>query len=202
MIQSFDPKANPILSSVIDSIDTSLQCSRYRQIASRIEIYLPGDEVIKVRENKELAEKGFGTCLINSNGFGNWNVFIIINMKNCIKANLTEREIAAVVVHELGHILNVPELKEEPTYEYCFINGIEFKWELLEEVRTANRMAIEIFADSYAIKHGYGKELISTFKKQNKNFEQKIRFCVNRIEKILNHEYLDGKVISTHKIGR
>lgn len=62
-------------------------------------------------------------------------------------------------------------------------------------------MTMEIFADAYANRHGYGKELISTFHKQNKNFEQKIGHCSPRIEKILNGEYFEGKIMSP-KNGR
>lgn len=187
---------------MIDSIENSLQCSKYNQVANRIEIYLPGDVTFKVRENRELAEKGFGICLIKSYDNGSWDVSIIVDMKNCTQANLTEREIAAVVFHELGHILNEPELQDEPTFDFCFIHGIQFSREVPDYVRGSNCMTMEIFADSYANRHGYGKELISTFHKQNKNFEQKIGYCSTRIEKILNKEYCEGKIMSPNKNRR
>lgn len=202
MIKRFDTTANRVLSSVIDSIETSLQCSKYNEVTNRIEIYLPDDVTFQVKENKELAEKGFGTCVVKRYDFGSWDVLIIINMKNCAQAKLTEREIAAVVLHELGHILNEPVLQDEPTFEFCFIHGIQFSRELLEDVQNSNCIAMEIFADSYANRHGYGEELISTFHKQNKNFEQKIGYCSIRIEKIQNKEYYEGKIMSLNNNGR
>lgn len=131
MIKRFDPTASPVLSSVIDSIESSIECSKYDQVANRIGVCLPGDVTFKDRENKALAEKGFGSCLIKSYDYGSWDVFIIVDMKNCIQANLTEREITAVVFHELGHILNEPELPDEPTFEFCLFmefNSVEKYW--------------------------------------------------------------------------
>lgn len=197
MIKKFDTRINPILSSVIDNIETSLQCSKYNQVADRIPVCLPDDVKFKKAENKELAAKGFGTCLIRYHDVGIWEVIIIIDMRNCTKANLTEREIAAVVFHELGHILNEPELRDEPTFEYCFIHGLQFDREVLKVVQESNCMKMEIFADSYANRHGYADELISTFHKQNENFEQKIGYCATRIEKMIDKEYFEGKIMST-----
>lgn len=87
MIKKFNPTSNPVLSLVIDGIETSLECSKYNQVAHRIQISLPGDVMFKVSENRELAEKGFGTCLIKSYDYGFWDVSIIINIKNCAQAN-------------------------------------------------------------------------------------------------------------------
>jgi hypothetical protein len=199
MIKRFNITVNPILSSAIDGIEASLQCSKYSQVANRIQIYLPNDVIFKVPENRELAEKGFGTCLIKSYDYGDWDASIIINMRNCTQANFTEREIAAVILHELGHILNEPELQVEPTFEFCFMHGIQFNREVLDQVRESNSMAMEIFADSYANRHGYGTELISTFYKQNRNSEQKIGYCLTRIEKILSKEYFEGKIMLPNK---
>lgn len=194
MIKRFDTTANPSLASIIDSIEASLRCPKYDQMTNKIELYLPDDVITKMPENKEQVEKGFGACLIRSYANGSWRPFIIINMKNCLRANLSEREIAAIVLHELGHILNKPELQHEPTLQFCFIHGIQFNKELLEKVRESNSNQEEFFADSYANRHGYGKELISTFYKQNENFEQKIGNCSTRIEKIRNKEYFEGRI--------
>lgn len=201
MIKRFDTTANPLLSSVIDSIENSLLCPKYKEVTNRIAVHPLVDGTYNIRENKLMAEKGFGNCLIKSYDLTNWYVSIIINTKNCINAKLTEREIAAVVLHELGHILNEPELQVEPTFEYCFVHGIHFNREVLNEVQESNSKTMEIFADSYANKYGYGKELISTFHKQDKNFEQKIGYSSIRIETILKKEYFEGEIISPNKNG-
>jgi len=199
MIKIFDATEYSILSSAIDGIETSLQCSKYKQVRNSIDIYLNEDITYRELRNKELADKGFGNCLIKSYGPGNWSVSIVINMRNCAKANLTIREISAVILHELGHILNEPELQNVPTFEFCFINGIQFSKELMEQVQEANCLAMEVFADSYANKHGYGEELISTFHKQNNHFNQKIEYYTTRVEKIQNRAYLEGNIITPKK---
>lgn len=196
MIKSFDATANLVLSSVIDRIESSLRCPKYDQLTNRIEIHLTDDVSFKMLQNKELVEKGFGACLFRSYNYGIGEVFIVVNMKNCKQANLTEREIAAIIFHELGHILNEPALQDEPTFEFCFIQGIEFNKESLEKVQESNNITKEIFADSYANKHGYGEELISTFHKQIKTFKQKIEYYSTRIEKIQNIEYFEGNIMS------
>jgi hypothetical protein len=197
MIKTFDISANPILCSVVDTIEASLDCPKYRKMTERIEIAIPEGVDFKIPENKKISEKGFGSCLIKSFGYDVWNICIIIDMKNCIKASLTEREITAIVYHELGHILNEPCLEKEPTFEFCFIHQIDFNKELLDKIRDFNCMKMEVFADSYANRHGYGAELVSTFHKQNENFEQKIGYMEIRIEKIQSKKHLEGKIIST-----
>ncbi len=140
MIKSFDATANLVLSSVIDRIESSLRCPKYDQLTNRIEIHLTDDVSFKMLQNKELVEKGFGACLFRSYNYGIGEVFIVVNMKNCKQANLTEREIAAIIFHELGHILNEPALQDEPTFEFCFIQGIEFNKESLEKVQESNNI--------------------------------------------------------------
>jgi|SRR5690606_12474099 len=196
MVKKFDIAAKPLLSSVIDSIESSLQCAKYYQEMNRIQICTMDDIIFQGKENKELAEKGFGACLVKSYGPCSWDVCIVINIDNCTKANLTEREIAAVILHELGHILNEPELKEVPTFEFCFIHGIQFSKEVQKQVWESNSLTMEVFADAYANRHGFGKELISTFHKQDNNSDQKVKYASTRIDKILNKEYFEGKIMS------
>lgn len=196
MIKRFDTTTNPILSSVVDNIDASLECPKFRQMTNKIAVSVPESTMFGRPQNKEIAKKGFGTCLIKSYGYGFWDVDIVIDMSNCTKANLNEREITAVVYHELGHILNEPDLEQEPTFEFCFIHQIQFNRELLDNVRASNCLKADVFADSYANKHGYGKELVSSFYRQNLHFEQKIGNCETRITKIHSIEYFEGKIMS------
>jgi len=185
-------KSYPLLSAAISIVEWTLDCEKDRQVADKIEIYPLNKAQFGNNENKLLAEKGFGNCLIKSFDGIDYYVSIAINTEKCKKADLSEREISSIILHELGHILNEPELKIEPTLEYCFINGLGFNKQILNEIREYNSIAMETYADYYASKYGFGKELISTFQKQDKNFEQKIGFKKIRINKILNQEVLIG----------
>lgn len=196
MTKMFDTRSNPVLSSVIDSITGSLQCSKYKNVANRINICLPDGVSFEQHEHSELARNGFSTSLIKSYGFNFWEAFIVIDMGKCTQAALTEREIAAVIFHELGHLLNEPDFQHEPNFEYCLSHRLPFNKELLEEVRTANGIAGEVFADSYAKQQGYGKELISSFDKQNKSSGQQAGYCAARIEKLQGEEYYEGKLMT------
>jgi hypothetical protein len=91
MVKKFDIKTYPLFSSVIDSIESSLQCAKYDQEMNRIQICTMDDIIFKDTENKELAEKGFGACLVKSYGPGSWDVCIVMNIDNCTRANLTDR---------------------------------------------------------------------------------------------------------------
>jgi hypothetical protein len=196
MVKKFAISTEPILSRVIDTLAASLNCSKYRSLEGRVEVVLASEAVFQKSENRELAGRGFGTSLFRIYTKSYWEVAIVIHMENCRRADLSEREVAAVVLHELGHILNEPEFLVEPTFEFCFINGTHYNREVLEETREANSLQSELFADAYASRHGYGSELISTFNKQNSHFEQQIGYCSARIEKILKQEYLEGTIFS------
>lgn len=195
MIKRFNPITNPIFSTVIDTVDATLRCPKFFHLTDRIGISLP-DCIGLTPDNRELIERGFGSCVFKDHGYGVCEVIIVINMKNCVKANLTEREIIAVIYHELGHILNEPELEPIPALKDNFSYKINFK-ELLDKVITANDLKMEVYADSYANKHGYGEELISTFYKQGEHFEQKIGFSEIRVKEIQSNRYLKGKIAAS-----
>jgi hypothetical protein len=159
MVKKFAISTEPILSRVIDTLDASLNCLKYRSLGSRIDVVLANEAVFQESKNRELAGRGFGTSLFRVFTRNYWEVAIVIHMGNCRHANLSEREVAALVLHELGHILNAPEFLVEPTFEFCYMNGIHYSRELLEEIREANALQSEIFADAYAGRHGYGSEI-------------------------------------------
>jgi len=194
MIKRFDTKSDPVLSNIIDSIEDSLKCLKFLEHSNIIEIDTWENIKFKMPHHKEIAQKGFGFCIPNYLEYGVKRI-VIINMQNCNRVNFTEREIAAIIYHELGHLLNAPELFPVPTVGYCFINEIKYNKNLEEEIRTGNPIKMEVFADSYANLYGYGDELISTFHKQNQFFDQKIEYFDTRVEKIKSKELFEGNVM-------
>lgn len=196
MIKQFNLEENLILASVIDGLETLVDCAKFRQVTDWINIHTLNDLAFESEENRQIVSKGFGALSIRDYGFSGKSVAVVINTENCKKGNLTEREIAAVVLHELGHLLNEPEPEQEPTVSYCFMNGILFSWERLESVKAANQTRNEVYADLYAKRYGYGAELISTFDKQNEFFDQKIGGYAERVEMLQISAYLEGKISS------
>jgi hypothetical protein len=114
---------------------------------------------------------------------------------------LSEREITAIIYHELGHLLNSFEFVEEPTIMFCLKNGITYNKTLHEEIHTNNSIQNEVFADSYANQYGYGLELISSFNKYNEHFDDQIGHFEIRVERINNNELMSGNVKPINRNG-
>jgi hypothetical protein len=85
-----------------------------------------GDFDIQSSEEQRIGGKGIRPLPIRSYEYGRWDASVIINIKHCTRASLTDGEIAAVILHELGHLLNEPELQDEPTFNFCYMHGIQF----------------------------------------------------------------------------
>jgi hypothetical protein len=194
MNKRFDIEKNLQLSGIIDQMERTLMCPKFRKYRNFIDI----DTLENVREqmlhHKEMAENGFGFCITNFFESGNFKRIIVINTNNCKKAYFTDGEIAAIIYHELGHLLNTPELEKVPTIMDFLYNGIDYSEVIAEDVRTGNFKKMEIYADSYANQFGYGTDLISTFHKQNQLFNQKIEYFEERVESINKKDFFEGAI--------
>lgn len=193
MLKRFNPNKDIRLESIVDQIVSSLNCSKFSQNRHLIEIDAWDNIKGIMPHNKEVAEAGFGFCIPNFREYGKLKWLIVINVANCIKAELSDKEIAAIIVHELGHLLNYPKLLPVPTFSFCMERGINFDAALLDEIKKHNESKIEVYADAYANQHGYGKELITSFEKQNEVYSQKVNYLEARIKSIKNNEKLDGQ---------
>lgn len=194
MNKRFNISNNSVLSGIIDHIEATSECPKFKKYSSLIDIDTWENIKYKMPNNKGIAEKGFGFCISSYYEFGKFTPIIVINTNNCSQVDFTEREIAAIIYHELGHLLNKPELAKVPTIMDYFLNGAEYSEDMAEGIRMNNAIKMEVFADSYASQHGYGDELISTFYKQNLHFEQKIGYLETRTERIKNKEHFQGTV--------
>ena len=195
MNKRFNPEANPILDQIIDNIESSLECSKFSEYESIIDIDTWENIKLKMLYNTKIAESGFGFCITNFYEFRNFKRLIVINMENCNRAEFNEKEIGAIILHELGHLLNFPELIPEQNFLYCYTNEIPYNKFLDEEIKSKNQMNMEIYADSYANQNGYGIELLSTFEKQNAMFEQKIGYFNERVASINKKEIFKGNIM-------
>lgn len=160
MNKRFDINSNLILSGIIDQIESSLLCPKFRKYSNLIDIYTWDNIKEKMQHHKLVAENGFAFCITNFFEFGVFKRLIVINTDNCMLANFTEGEITVIIFHELGHLLNTPELDKVPTIMDLLYNGIDYSQATDEEVRSKNSIKMEKYADSYAYQFGYGPELI------------------------------------------
>jgi hypothetical protein len=191
----------PILSNIVNSINEDLNCPKFQEYSDQIEIDIWENVKEVMANNKNIAEKGFAFCISNFFDNGIFKRIIIVNTENCDLVDLSERERAAVIYHELGHLLNSPEFIEEPTVIHCMKNGIEYNKNLHDEIRENNSIQNETFADSYANQYGYGQELISSFNKHNEHFDEQLGYFEIRVEKIINNELFEGNVKPINRNG-
>ena len=196
MIRRFNSLIDHSLNRITEIIEQSTNCPKYTQFKDLIEIDTWQNIFQIMQRHKAIAESGFGFCITNYIEFDRTKPLIVINIENCRKADFTESEYAAIIYHELGHLLNHPELEIEPDWAFCMLRGLNYDKDYHNNVVELNNMKKEIYADSYATKFGHGDALISTFNKQNLHFAQKIEFLEERINAIKNEELLEGKIIS------
>ena len=201
MNKRFNNENYPLFSTIIDNIESTLECSKFKEYTSLIDIDSWDNIKLEMQRNKKLAENGFGFCITNFHEFGEFKRLIVINIKNCNRADFNQREITSIILHELGHLLNASESKQEPDFFYCFTNNIKYKKTLHDEIKEKNAINNEIYADSYANLYGYGNELISTFNKQNELFEQKIGYLKERFKSIVEKKKYEGIIMPINKNG-
>ncbi|MFY7937927.1 MAG: hypothetical protein ACOVOQ_11155 [Flavobacterium sp.] len=191
----------PLLANVINNINETLICPKFKEHSTLIEIDTWENVKQVMATSKNVAEKGFAFCISNYFDNGVFKRIIIINSENCDLLDLSEREITAIIYHELGHLLNSFEFVEEPTIMFCMKNGVEYNKTLHEEIHKNNSIQNEVFADSYANQYGYGLELISSFNKHNAHFDDEIGHFEIRVERINNNELMQGNVKPINRNG-
>lgn len=194
MIKRFTSDSDPQLSKVIDNLIPLLKtCSRYQSFKKIIQIDSWENVKSQMQYNQEVAEKGFGFCITNFRDTGIVPL-IVINMTNCYKAKLTTKEISAIIIHEIGHILNVPTFVKVPSFYDCFEDGIRYN-NKREEISLHNALLSELYADSYATIHGFDVDLISTFDKHISYFSTNDGFYEPRVDKLKSKKILEGQTL-------
>ena len=201
MVKRFSEVQFPVLSSAINSVNKKLTCPKFREISEFLEVDI-WDNIKNLKPFfAEVAEKGFGfsSCQFREH----WEVkkIIVFNIDNMFRARLSEDEIMAILYHELGHLLNFPNLFVVPTMAVCMEYAIEYSKEKEEATRIENAILMETYADSYATQHGYGPALISTFDKQNHFFKQQMNYYQIRVQKITEKEKLIGWIMPEDAAG-
>jgi hypothetical protein len=107
-------------------------CNGFIQLGDRIQI-CPNHEqqVVEGYLGNLISENGYAITkhpVTNTEGYGPFHL-ILVNHELCRAYSLDEEEVFAVIMHELGHILNVPELEEVPTVLSVLVKGGVFNAE-------------------------------------------------------------------------
>ena len=134
MIKRFNTSANSDFSSLINNIESNLNCPKYQYFGKNIEIDIWENIQNLMPVNKRVAENGFSFCISDYFECDIKKPLIVVNLENCSSAYFTNLEIEAVIMHELGHLLNSPEL-EKVTTLVDFMNGKEYHVDLAEEIK-------------------------------------------------------------------
>jgi hypothetical protein len=122
----------------------------------------------KLQESSSLSD---GFAHVESNYYlreEDKNVFvtlIVLYHQNCIRTGLTEDEIAAVILHELGHLINDSTDEPVPSVMDSIRTGQPFDPDAAARIKDQNALARECYADHYARMHGFGNEVANALMK-------------------------------------
>ena len=93
-------------------------------------------------------------------------VHLVVLTPNTYKeAELTFPELQAVVMHEIGHVLNKYEQKTAPMFKGTDQGEMEAYFIASKEVREGNQLNNELYADDYVRQQGYVLPLVGSMKK-------------------------------------
>jgi len=178
MIKLFTEDEQPELFQIVDEIHDLLmeQCPHYNDFNGTIYITTLNEMRPHMEALSIALENGFGYSISNHPRNGTKIRIIVINTEKCIDVKITPNEYMALILYELGHLLNWQEPVSVPNHYYCIVNNLTYSKEAHTEAQNINSVNNEIYADYYAKQFGYGEALISSFDKHNLHFEEPFGF--------------------------
>ncbi|MFM1771932.1 MAG: hypothetical protein RLZZ71_1074 [Bacteroidota bacterium] len=198
----FPERTSEHLLTATDEIGTLLEenCLKYRDI--RHTIFIATWLQMKDRFSywRNVIERGFAfsTHYLHNSDYLR---LIIINEENCNAANLDNEVLKAIMLHELGHLLNHPPLEVEPNNLYCIQNKIPYCREEHQRIAQLNNLKKEIYTDAYAKQHGYTDTTLGGFAKYNVLFQTNVGTYAERVEAINSNEQYIGTVRPIERQG-
>jgi hypothetical protein len=141
-------------------------CERFQKVRDYVTL-IPLEELSDFNVARHRFIEDDGIAYVHTVSESRMN-FIILDMRICRKVALTEVEMEAAIMHELGHILNeypkrpVPKSIDHFRIHKTMEGFSDAEGKLIEK---ENRENNEFFADAYANFHGCARELISSMKK-------------------------------------
>jgi hypothetical protein len=186
----------PWLEDAITQIHFNLieNCTKYQEL--HIKIYVATwDEVRNQYQKLEsLFNKGFGLNLKHRIAENKDIWLIVLNEQIVRNANLTEEELRAIILHELGHFLNYPALEDEPYPGKKDELGELFSSDTIKLIKSQNSKKKEIYADAYAKKFGFQQCVLNSFEKHHILIGSEIGFLNDRVDAINSDELFIGGI--------
>ena len=190
-------KYTDILNGIPELIEKELSnCQEYQEIKNLI--FITDNEYFSELKTKIKTPSyldGFA-CNIGKYNFAERNVpschIIILNIANIKKAELSVNELIAVILHELGHILNSFYSDNYNYFIYARVNGIEHKQIVVE---SDFKMECEYYADFFVKEHGFKDSLIGALNKSDeKIYNQSTKQVRYRKNKLNSEELFKGQI--------
>jgi hypothetical protein len=196
MIKLFAEEEQPILFQIVDEIHEMLmeQCPKYNEYHETIHITTLEEMRPHMGILAPALENGFGYSISDHPRNGIKIRIIVINTEKCTDAGIIPNEYKALILHELGHLLNWLEPVPVPNHYYCLVNKITYSLKAHTEAQNLNSVNNEIYADYYSKQFGYEEALIGLFDKHILHFEEPFKFYDIRVESIENEEEYNGFV--------
>jgi len=198
MNRLFSAHDHPVLSNAVDDLHAILNedDAQYRN-EKEVILIATLDDVRRFVEPLDDYDFGyaFNISRHNCNNMGILFRLIFLNMVVCNIADLNIDEIKAVILHELGHQLNYPEL----------VRFIDLQRQGLRpnfaEVGRINQIRKETYADEYAKRHGYLEPLQSSMIIYHEQFGVPVGFENERNDSLANDDELNGVTLPQHLFG-
>lgn len=186
----------PWLEDAIHQIHANLieNCNNYQELHTKIYI-TTWNEVKDLNPKFESSfNEGFGFNLKHPIAKNEDIWLIVLNEQIIRNANLTDEEIRAIILHELGHFLNYPTLEDEPYPGKKNELGEFYSLDTIKLIKSQNRIKKEIYADAYAKKFGYQQSVLNSFEKHYILMGAEIGFLNDRADAINSNELYIGEI--------
>lgn len=186
----------PILNNAVDELNIFLleNCTKFREANETIYVAEWNDVRHNLPALANIVNSGFAYNSSNYPYEGSLVRLIIINTETCFNAQLIINEYKAIILHELGHLLNFPTLTPVPNVMYCRRLNIDYNRENELNTNRSNAILNETFADAYAKNFNYQTFLLSTFIKQHIHFGENVGFLNERLNSIISDVELIGTI--------
>lgn len=181
------------LREILDEIHEylAINCLKYAEEYQTIYVATWDEVQNKYKDRAKTINGGFAYSTHQSTQHEHKKL-IILQEDNYRAADLSPDELKAILFHELGHLLNFPELEPEMTIMECLRQKVQYNKEESEAAVKRNKIKKEIYADAYTKQHGFTEHTIRGFEKYRNWSGNDIGFQNERIDALNSEDAFIG----------